>query len=366
MAFRYRLSERTAREYGLDTHRKYRACPGRISGFMLGIGLSQVPLDIAAKGAIYFCSLADGLSEKLGYVWVAGRAFSPLALCMLLCALPFRIKLVLPMLAGLSVAYASERQPRHYIDSIYMGQGDATLLVSDGEAALIDTGDEYQARKLIGYLKREGIATLKWVLITHHHPDHYGGLRTLVDAIPTGTILHGHNPHSDNEWATYAALIRNVDIHTAPKTDHVGQLELTHFHPARNHHWSENDRSISTHLRFRGRTALVTGDLEATGELRLVHMRVPAAEVLYLGHHGSRTSTTEAFLKHINPTLAIASCGRDNRYGFPHREVVNRLKSHAIPLLTTATNGRTRLIPDDQAWIISTYHPRKTVLNAPN
>ena len=74
--------------------------------------------------------------------------------------------------SGLVCGLRSERQPRHYIDSIYMGQGDATLLVSDGEAALIDTGDEYQARKLIGYLKREGIATLKWVLITHHHPDH--------------------------------------------------------------------------------------------------------------------------------------------------------------------------------------------------
>lgn len=326
--------------------------------------ISQVPLDIAAKGAMYFCGLADGISDKFGYVWIAGRTLSPMALCMLLCLLPLRLKTILPMLACLLVAFVSDLQPKHYIDSIYVGQGDATLLVSNGEAALIDTGDEYQARKLIGYLKREGIGTLKWVLITHHHPDHYGGLRELSDAIPIGTIFHGHTPHDAKEWTVYANRLRNIEIRRAPQLDELGQLQLTHFHPARNVHWSENDRSISTHIRLQDRTALLTGDLESAGELRLIQMRVPTAEILYLGHHGSRTSTTEALLKHIKPRFAIASCGQNNRYGFPHREVVGRLNSRGIPLLTTATNGRTRLVPNDEAWAIHTVHPSTPMLSS--
>ena len=81
-------------------------------------GISQVPLDIAAKGAMYFCGLADGISEKLGYVWIAGRA-EPNGVCVLLCLLPLRLKIILPMLACLLAAFVSDLQPRHYRLHIY-------------------------------------------------------------------------------------------------------------------------------------------------------------------------------------------------------------------------------------------------------
>ena len=182
-------------------------------------------------------------------------------------------------------------------------------------------------------------------------PGSLWGLRELSNAIPIGTIFHGHTPHGAKEWTVYAKRLRNIEIRRAPQLDQLGQLELTHFHPARNVHWSENDRSISTHIRLQDRTALLTGDLETAGELRLIQMRVPTAEILYLGHHGSRTSTTEALLKHIKPRFAIASCGQNNRYGFPHRGC-GSAEVARYSTAATATNGRTRLVPNNEAWVI--------------
>ncbi|MFC4618054.1 DNA internalization-related competence protein ComEC/Rec2 [Camelliibacillus cellulosilyticus] len=256
--------------------------------------------------------------------------------------------------------------PYGSVTFIDVGQGDSFLiqLPHRGGTMLIDTGGNLPFAKqpwqrkrkpfnvgrdvVLKELKGYGINKIDWLVLTHEDFDHIEGLTGLLGKIPIGTILISDYFQPTEPIKAWFQKARGLGIHlkqlTAGDQWRKGSAAFKVLGPDRSTADS-NNRSIVMEAWLGGVTWLFTGDLEKEGEQRLVkdypNLRV---DVLKAGHHGSKTSSSERFLKLIRPKLAVISVGKNNRYGHPHPSVVNRLKDMAIPTLRTDQNGAIRVI----------------------
>ncbi len=249
----------------------------------------------------------------------------------------------------------------HVLD---VGQGDAIALRTPrGRWVLIDAGRRWEGgdagrRVVIPHVRRVGGPVALFVL-SHAHEDHAGGAPTVLEALrPAGWW----EPAFVSPSPAYAQALATAERHGIPwervrpgRRLLLDGVALTVLAPdsawtARQH--DANETSVVMRVEYGNRRLLFTGDAEASEEAWLVEQVGCAAlraDVLKLGHHGSRTSTTPAFLAAVSPRLAIASVGAGNRYGHPAPAVVARLAEAAIPLWRTdedgtvvvRTNGRT-------------------------
>ena len=165
--------------------------------------------------------------------------------------------------------------------------------------------------------------------------------------VQVGHVFHVPPIEKTSHWVTMVSAMSGQSFRHPDPVERLGRFTIRNLLPTENSNASENDRSIALRVTLASSSLMLTGDLESL-QRRLVAMGVPPSDALQLGHHGSRTSSTQSFLQAVSPQLAIASCGINNRYGFPHPDVVARLKSNGIKLLTTAINGWIRLIPAPQ------------------
>ncbi|MBS2025786.1 MAG: DNA internalization-related competence protein ComEC/Rec2, partial [Deltaproteobacteria bacterium] len=247
-----------------------------------------------------------------------------------------------------------------------VGQGDSALVrMPDGFTILVDGGGPLMqrppspreagqgsgalpagrrtdpgAREVLPALGALGVDALDLVVLTHPHPDHGGGLPAILRALPVRELWTTGEPGPDGLGAALRALAAARGIPTtAPRRglvlEHGGaRLEVLApgaWDPAR----STNDNSIVLRVARGDEAILLAGDAEAAEELTLLEDaraqgRSLRAGVLKAGHHGSRTSTTDAFLRAVAPAHAILSLGRDNPFGFPHREVLERLHDAGV------------------------------------
>ncbi len=194
---------------------------------------------------------------------------------------------------------------------------------------LIDAGPDPRARALVGHLKRSGVRHLEALVITHWHPDHHAGLAALAAEIPIRRILHNGSRAGVGQVARPERLdLAHTRLTLIPSPLVAGR---------------ENDRSVSVRVDGPAASALLTGDLEAAGEAALLATDPRPVSLFKAGHHGSRTSSSEALLRALRPQVVVATLGRDNRYGFPHRSVRDRLERLAIPLWRTDRDGLVRV-----------------------
>ncbi len=192
-----------------------------------------------------------------------------------------------------------------------IGQGDATLVEwPDGRRWLVDGGPP--GRELLYWLRARGIRRLDTVFLSHGHPDHYGGLLPVLAELPVdryvaGALLDGQELPGVGVWTR----------------DHPDLVRVPEGFVAED----ENDRSLILRLRYGTRSILLPGDAEEGEEGAVAASGVDLrADVLKLAHHGSRTSSTEAWLAAVQPSVAVIPCGFDNRYGHPHAAVLRRLR----------------------------------------
>ncbi len=233
----------------------------------------------------------------------------------------------------------------HYID---VGQGDAELIIApDGEAMLIDAGTSESKTYLTEYLHRCKITEIKYFVLTHPHTDHIGGAAAILDAFEVKNVIM---PDAVSTTSTYKKVLEKIDakgcgfITAKPdgKTYSLGTAEFVILGPVKDYTDNLNNQSAVIRLDY-GRTSfLFTGDAETKSEADMLN-RFPAsslkADVLKLGHHGSSTSTSEEWLCAVSPTYAIISCGKDNDYGHPHREILNLLRKYKIAFFRTDQSG---------------------------
>ena len=215
----------------------------------------------------------------------------------------------------------------HFID---VGQGDSVLLESNDEFVLIDAGEREYGDKVLDYIVDRGADELKYVIATHPHSDHAGGLRTVLDGIDAENFI---TAETDCATATWTKLLKKVDAldinyidAKAGDTYTFGNASFSIMAPLSSGYDGYNSYSVVTKVVCGDISFMLTGDAEKDSEYEMVESGEDlSADVLKCGHHGSSTSTTAKFLKAVDPSFAVISCGKDNEYGHPHKETLQKL-----------------------------------------
>ncbi|HEX6203199.1 MAG TPA: ComEC/Rec2 family competence protein, partial [Thermoanaerobaculia bacterium] len=278
------------------------------------------------------------------------------------CRLPF-LAAALVLLPALR--WGDEGPRRHAgVETVFLdvGQGDATLLRDGPRALLVDGGGwpsgDLGGRVLVPALVGEGLARLDAVLLTHPDRDHCRGLVDLASYLPIGELWLARGLPRDGCAGELAAAVagqggavREVE---AGERRTVGRWRLDVLHPAAPEGEdglgaapaADNDDSVVVLAAAAGWRLLLPGDVEAPAERRLLAARrdLLAADLLKLAHHGSKSSTTPAFLAAVAPRLAVASAGHRNPYGHPAELVLHRLRQRGVPLLRTDRHGMVHLV----------------------
>ena len=239
-------------------------------------------------------------------------------------------RLVIPLLFALALLTTYRATPATaQLIALDIGQGDAILARANDSAILIDAGPGKGESQLLPLLVDRGIHRLDAVVLTHAHPDHCNGIPAVLDQLRVGEIwINPHRFTGDCAQQILAACIRNATpIHIARDGDRLalGALHATAFiSNMRFKHSPENNSSLVMRLQIESRRALLTGDAERELESELAGRNI-RCDILKVGHHGSRTSTTSVLLEAVRPRIALISCGRRNLFGHPDASVVASL-----------------------------------------
>lgn len=228
----------------------------------------------------------------------------------------------------------------HFID---VGQADAALVLCDGKAMLIDGGNAEDSSLLYTYLKNHNISHLDYVIGTHAHEDHIGGLAGALNYASVGTA---YCPATSYDTKAFGNFVKVLDKHgvsiTVPSTGDsftLGSAACTIL--AVNTDSSDpNNTSIVLRIVYGDTSFLFTGDAERVVEQAILNRGANInSTVLKVGHHGSESSTSYVWLREIMPQYAIISVGKDNSYGHPTEEVLSRLRDAEVKTFRTDLQG---------------------------
>ena len=229
----------------------------------------------------------------------------------------------------------------HFID---VGQGDSILLESGGEFVLIDAGEKEYGGTVLKYINSCGAKRLKYVIATHPHSDHIGGLAKVINGIDTENFITVETDQRTSTWMKVLDTVDKNDVHyidaKAGDKYTFGDTTFTILAPLSDRYDGYNNYSVVTMVQCGKIRFLLTGDAEKESENEMLNAGEDLrADVLKCGHHGSSTSSSAAFLKAVRPSYAIISCGKNNDYGHPHKETLKKLKLLDCTYLRTDTMG---------------------------
>ncbi|NME95645.1 MBL fold metallo-hydrolase [Clostridium cochlearium] len=236
----------------------------------------------------------------------------------------------------------------HYIN---VGQGDSILIQQGNENMLIDAGPNSSSEKVVDYLKQNNIKDIKYLVATHPHEDHIGGMSKVINNFKVDNV---YMPKKVATTKTFKNMVESMKKkNLKAKVPHIGDelnlgdAKFTILWPDEKDQSNTNNCSIVLKGQYGKNTFLFTGDAEQLVENNILNKGLDVkADVLKLGHHGSSTSTSNNFLQKVNPEYAIAMCEKGNTYGHPHREIMQKLKDKNIKLYRTDENGNIVLISD--------------------
>lgn len=229
----------------------------------------------------------------------------------------------------------------HYMD---VGQGDATLLESDGHYMLIDAGNNDKGTLVQNYLQKQGVNTLDYVIGTHPDADHIGGLDVAIYKFDCNRIIM---PEVENDTRTYDDVVQTIKEKnykiTYPvvgETYTLGSATFTILAPNDSYGSNLNEYSVGVLVQNGDNRFLFTGDAEEKSEADMLENGIDiSADVYKVAHHGSKTATTQDFLDEVNPTYTVISVGEGNSYGHPNSEVLNRLRAAGVKVFRTDEQG---------------------------
>ena len=292
--------------------------------------ISKVPLSSVYSSSIYIVAwLIFGYILLL--IFNKGKKKHPFALtCCLLVSLA----------GALACSWMEPRLDDYRVTAVDVGQGQCVVLQQDGKYYVVDCGGDsgdQAATRAIQLLFSQGVFRLDGVILTHYDADHAGGVEKLMRIVPTDAlylpVLDAENECKDTlseqfadkiHWVTNDLPLEGVDITIIPSDDTQ----------------DSNESSLCILFQPEDCDILITGDRSEEGELALMErVDLPDLEILFAGHHGSRTSTSWALLNETRPEIVIISVGEDNSYGHPTWETLERLELFGCEVYRTDLEG---------------------------
>lgn len=229
----------------------------------------------------------------------------------------------------------------HFID---VGQADSILVQQGNSSMLIDAGNNGDAQTIMNYLDSQGVKALDVVVGTHAHEDHIGSMDYIINSFKVGKVYFPKQTSTTKTFEDFISAVKNKGLQlTSPvvgSSFKIGDATATILAPNGSGYEDSNDYSIVIKLTYGSTSFLLTGDAEKVSESQMLSNGLDlSATVLKVGHHGSRTSTGQTFLEKVSPKYAVISVGKDNSYGHPTQETLNRLKNKGVAVYRTDENG---------------------------
>ncbi|ACV62901.1 beta-lactamase domain protein [Desulfofarcimen acetoxidans DSM 771] len=231
----------------------------------------------------------------------------------------------------------------HFID---VGQADSILLqIPGGQNILVDAGNNEDGPLVVEYLREQGVQKIDYLVATHPHEDHIGGMDNVIKNFEIGKVFMPNIQTTTKTFEDVLLALKAKDLKITTAKAGVSVLEqdnlkMNFVAPNKNNYEDLNNWSAVMRVQYGDTAFLLTGDAEQLSEKEMLAAGANLkADVLKIGHHGSNSSTGKKFLNAVAPEYAVISVGKDNDYGHPHKETLARLTKAGIKIYRTDQSG---------------------------
>lgn len=249
-----------------------------------------------------------------------------------------------------------------FVEVLDVGQADAILLYTDDCAMLVDAGNNADGEPVLEYIQEDlGINALDYLIVTHAHEDHCGGADTILGGMEVKNVML---PLLPTETKTYQSVLASAEESNAnllsPAVGDIYEMDGAVISILSCETVTDdedpNQSSIVVRVDYGKVSLLLTGDAETENELAMIDAGVDLdCDILKVGHHGSFTSSSAAFISAVSPELAVISCGKDNDYGHPHEESLEILRDNKAEIIRTDEVGTVRIVINGSTYAVSSF-----------
>lgn len=259
------------------------------------------------------------------------------------------------------------------VNIIDVGQGDSILICAGEKSVLIDAAEREAADDIIDFIRSKGITRLDFIIATHPHSDHIGGMGDVIDRFGADKIIVPRLPDDmvpvTKAYESFLTSVRNNGGKlTAAKAGNVYEIAqidgtsvtMTILTPVDGASYTNlNDYSVAVRIDYGSVSWLLSGDLSEPGEKDLINSGADIDVTAYkVAHHGSSSSSSEEFLARVTPRLCVISCGKDNSYGHPHSETIEKLTQYTQSIYRTDEMGTITVYSDGEKMYVTHTDPR--------